>query len=811
MKEVKYNIDKFEINNKNEIEIVGWVVCQEPYNLELTINDTKSYILQVENVTRADVVQSIEGAPIKSGFKNKILVGEVALKKATIKIIKQKEEKLLVTKNNEELKSIRLIYNIDKIQELKGNIWITGWVFSTYEQKVEVRCTNIEDVSIEYVKRYDVEQGYPDIKMNKPGFNIKGKRSGRKIKIEYISKDKIVSQVININEHKLRQLRQAFTKVLKSINRVTLMKGIKVLRKEGIKKFLQKLKEKAHRVEVADISYMDWLGNHIPSPDELEEQSNEKFQFMPKISIVVPTYNTPKKFLIEMIESVEKQTYMNWELCVADGSTKREDIQKVLDEYALKDNRIKVKYLINNGGISENTNAALEMATGRYIGLFDHDDLLAPNALYEVIKALNKDRKIDVIYTDEDKIDEYSKIYFDPHFKQDWAPDTFRSYNYICHFLVFKKSLLEEVGNFRKAFDGSQDYDMLLRLTEKAKKIEHISKILYHWRAHQNSTAQKLEAKDYVVDAGERALEEHLKRIELQGTVEMGLKEGTYRITYAIQGNPKVSIIIPNKDYKEDLQKCITSIINKTTYTNYEIIIIENNSTSEEIFKYYEELSKQGNIQVVTWQEGFNYSKINNFGVKHATGDYYILLNNDIEIITTNWIEEMLMHCQRKDVGIVGAKLYYPDNTIQHAGVIIGIGGVAGHSHKYFEREQDGYFCRLRIIQNLSAVTAACFMVKREVYQKVNGLEETFTVAFNDVDFCLKVRELGKLIIFTPYVECYHYESKSRGTEDSPEKIQRFQGEINLFESRWGQCRRDPYYNENLTLSTENFGIRNNQ
>ncbi|MGL4774337.1 MAG: glycosyltransferase family 2 protein, partial [Clostridium sp.] len=555
------------------------------------------------------------------------------------------------------------------------------------------------------------------------------------------------------------------------------------------------------------VNYDEWFKKNKVTEETLQLQREHVFEYTPKISIVVPTYNTKKEFLIEMIESVRNQSYSNWELCIADGASTLQETLETLKEYE-SDERIKIKYLDKNLMISGNTNHALELVTGEYIGLFDHDDLLTEDALYEVVKVLNENRDADFIYSDEDKVDETGSEYFDPHFKPDWSPDTLTSYNYITHFTVFAKKLLNECGNFNSEFDGSQDYDMFLRLTEKANNIVHIPKILYHWRVHKNSTAGGIGQKKYAIDAAKKALKNHLNRMGYEGKIKDGLFAGSYKTEYSIIGNPKVSIVIPNKDQVDTLKKCINSILKRSTYKNYEIIIAENNSEEEKTFKYYKELESKNNIKVVVWDSGFNYSAINNFAVKQSSGEYIILLNNDIEIISNKWIEEMLMHAQRKDVGIVGAKLYYEDDTIQHAGVILGIGGVAGHSHKYFHRAEDGHVGRLKVIQNLSAVTAACLMVRRDVYDEVEGLDEEFKVAFNDVDFCMKVRTRNYNVIFTPYAEMYHYESKSRGSEDTPEKIKRFNGEIARFEEKWGLWIRDPYYNENLTLEREDFSLK---
>lgn len=529
-----------------------------------------------------------------------------------------------------------------------------------------------------------------------------------------------------------------------------------------------------------------------------------------KFSILVPLYNTPKQFLCEMIESVQNQTYKNFELCLADGSTpEHSEVEAICKGYCNADPRILYRRLEKNGGIAENTNACIAMASGDYIGLFDHDDLLHPSALFKVMEVICY-KNADFIYTDENTFAKKPEQKLCPNLKPDYSPDTLRSYNYICHFTVFSKALLSKVGGFDSNYDGSQDYDLILRLTEKAETIVHIPEILYFWRSHAASTASSISAKPYIMESAHKALAAHLERIGLKGTVEDAIVPSTYKINYEISGNPKISILIPSKDYTDDLDKCLTSIYEKTTYTNFEIIIIENNSTKPQTFSYYETLKKYANLEVVYWKHDFNYSAINNFGAKFASGEYLLLLNNDTQIITPGWIEEMLMFAQRNDVGAVGAKLYYPDDTIQHAGVILGIGGVAGHSHKYLPREGYGYMSRAVIAQNLSACTAACLMLRRAVFEEVGGLDETYKVAFNDVDLCMKIRKSGYLIVFTPFAEMYHYESKSRGAETTPEKQRRFNSEIANFQSKWGAVLRegDPYYNPNLSLKHDDFRFR---
>ena len=583
-------------------------------------------------------------------------------------------------------------------------------------------------------------------------------------------------------------------------------KGLRSLKNNGFSITWNKVKrwmnyKNAYKV-VATISLF--------TEEELEQQKKIVFPRKVKFSILVPLYNTPEQFLREMIQSVQAQTYGNWELCLADGSdTFHIDVEKICKEYAKKDKRIKYKKLEQNLGISGNTNACIEMATGDYIALFDHDDLLHPAALFEVMKAICE-KNADFIYTDENTFHTTPEDAYCPHYKPDFAPDTLRSYNYICHFTVFKKDLLDITGGFRSEFDGSQDYDMVLRLTEVAENIVHIPKILYYWRSHAGSVASEISAKPYTIVAAKKALAEHLERVGLKGTVEDANILSTYKINYEIDGQPLISILIPNKDHIAELKVCIDSIREKSTYTNWEIIIIENNSVEEITFAYYDELQKDSRIRVVYWDGKFNYSAINNYGLQFAKGEYVLLLNNDVEIISPDWLEQMLMFAQRKDIGAVGAMLYYPDDTIQHAGVVLGIGGVAGHSHKYFKRGEYGYASRLQITQNYSAVTAACVMIPRKVLDEVNGLDESFEVAFNDVDLCMRIRQAGYLIVWTPYAELYHYESKSRGLEDTPEKQQRFAGEVQRFQARWGKelDAGDPYYNPNLTLVREDFSLK---
>lgn len=552
----------------------------------------------------------------------------------------------------------------------------------------------------------------------------------------------------------------------------------------------------------------------FPSVAEREKEETTVFPKDVTFSILVPLYNTPERFLREMIESVTAQTYGKWELCLADGSDDAHDfVGRICQEYRQKDSRIKYQKLVKNEGISGNTNECYKMATGNYIALFDHDDLLHPCVLFAYMQAICE-KDADYIYCDEATFKGNSINHMiTMHFKPDYAPDNLLANNYICHFSVFSRELLESGELFRSQFDGSQDHDMILRLTAKAKHIVHIPRILYYWRSHKGSVASSIDAKTYAIDAAKGAVADHLTRLgyrnfEIESTRAFAT---IFRIKYELTSRPLVSIIIPNKDHVDDLSRCVESIINLSTYDNYEIVIVENNSETAEIRTYYEEISRHPRVQVVEYKGDFNYSKINNFGVQYAKGEYLLLLNNDTEVITPDWMEELLMYAMRKDVGVVGAKLYYPDKTIQHAGIVIGLGAhrTAGHTHYRIPEANVGYMGRLCYAQDVTAVTGACMMVSKALYEELGGLDESFTVALNDVDFCLRVREKGFLNIFTPFAELYHYESKSRGSDKKDERALRYQQESDRFRVKWADAlaKGDPYYNPNFSLDHSDFTV----
>lgn len=569
----------------------------------------------------------------------------------------------------------------------------------------------------------------------------------------------------------------------------------------------------------------------FPDKEERARQEKESAAFQNRVlfSILVPLYNTPEEYLRDMLDSVLNQTYDNWQLCLADGSDDAHAyVGKVVAEYRSRSEnlakRIAYKKLDKNGGISYNTNQCLELAKGEYIAPFDHDDYLHPSVLYEYEKVINE-QGADYLYCDETTFRESNLNHFVTiHFKPDYAIDNLRANNYICHLSCFDRKLLEGEELYRSEFDGSQDHDMILRLTDKARKIVHVPKLLYYWRSHAGSTAGNIAAKTYAIDAAKGAVADHLRR---HGFVNFKITstrafETIFKITYEIQGDPLVSIVIANRDHAQDLKRCLTSIFEKSTYENYEIIIVENGSTEEETKRYYKEVTSgpyKDRVSVVEYKyaegEAFNYSRINNFGVSKARGEYILLLNNDTEVISLNWIEELLMYAQRDDVACVGGKLYYPDKTIQHAGIVIGLGAhrTAGHVHYRQRRENLGYMGRLCYAQNMSAVTGACLMVKKRIYDELGGLDETFEVSLNDVDFCLRCRQKSYLNVFTPFAELYHYESLSRGSDvEDPhsENAKRYDREAEHFRTKWKEVieKGDPYYNPNFTLDRSDFSLK---
>lgn len=615
---------------------------------------------------------------------------------------------------------------------------------------------------------------------------------------------------ISKNEYKISKRIITIKNIKSQIdkNPALIKKFISSVKHNGLKQTILRMKEKIQRQEIEHLFGITYKYVEPELTNEIRKEIVE-FSKKPLISIIMPVYNVDPKWLELAIKSIENQWYENWELCIVDDKSTNKETIKYLK--SIKNQKIKIKFLEKNLNISGASNEALSLASGEYIALMDNDDEITPDALYEIVKVVNE-TNAEFIYSDEDKL-EMDESFSEPHFKPDFAPDMFLSQNYISHLGVIKKELIKKADGFTIGLEGAQDYDLYLKVLEHTNKIFHIQKVLYHWRKIPGSTAAEFSDKSYAQDAGVRALQNAMNRRKIDAKVENGKHPGTYRIKYNILSNPLVSIIIPFKDKPELLTMCIESILNKSTYKNFEIIGISNNSSEQGTFNEMQRLEKLDNrIKFYEYNVPFNYSDINNYAVNnYVKGEQIILLNNDIEIITPEWIENMLEHSQRDEVGCVGAKLYYPNDTIQHAGVIVGLGGVAGHSHKCFGRSNSGYFHRLELIQNLSAVTAACLMVKTKIFKELNGLnEENLKIAFNDVDFCLRVQEKGYKNIFTPYCEAYHHESISRGLEDSLEKIARFNSEVDYMKKRHKDILLcgDPYYNPKLTLDREDFSLR---
>ena len=687
-------------------------------------------------------------------------------------------------------------FNVDVVRIRENSIQLNGWAIGkTPDAKIayDVEDGNHRHLDHKYVatRRDDVSQIYFGSVLDREfGFDIqfpyeRGKEyylvirgEGRRIRVKY--NEELIAKRSSVAHKKMQKIKDL-------MNMETVRVAFDFWKENGLRALIKKSKHKIQGID-NDYDYGEWYELTKPTEEELSEQRATVFEYMPKLSIVIPAYKTPERYLKEMLNSILAQTYENWEVCVADGSPAGEGIERVLRRYAEKDQRFKYVILGENKGISGNTNAAMDMAVGDFIVLADHDDTLPPHALFEVAKAINEHPGADVIYSDEDKMDMDGGALFDPHFKPDFNIDLLRSVNYICHLFVVSHDLAARVGGFRQEFDGAQDYDFIFRCTEGASEVCHIPKVLYHWRCHQNSTASNPESKLYAFEAGSRAIMAHYKRVGIEAErVEKGVDYGIYHSIYKIKGEPLVSVIIPNKDHRQDLDLCIRSISERATYKNLEFIVVENNSTEPETF-----------------------SAINNFGVTFAKGEYLLFLNNDTEPIEPRFIEEMLGLCQRDDVGIVGARLLYQDDTIQHAGVVVGFGGIAGHTFIGLHKAENSYFHRAMSTQDYSAVTAACMMSKKSIFQQVGGFTEELAVAFNDIDYCMKVRAAGKLVVYNPYALLYHYESKSRGLEDTPEKIARFNREIRIFADRWPEIleKGDPYYNPNLTLRKSNFALR---
>lgn len=793
--------ERYDDRHGHVLSLDGWYAHPERkvYEFELLGDGYDTVELpQIQRRERPDVAQALgcEFGDFLPGFTVRIPeVLKLAEKYQSLELfLRHDEERISIWEINAEeldelIKENLVEYHLDRVEILYDTMLeIQGWVV---DQRGSVDVTvHQEDASLldcrisrgrrpDVVERRNLDEEY---KMQEIGFRISAalpEIKGREIILHFCGDS--VTKTCNID--------------------------IEALRKENKPKGL--FGRLFGKENVAEGGYEAWLARHKADKRVLRRQKHASFAQKPLISIVIPLYCTPLPYLKELIESVRRQSYENWQLCLVDGSPD-DKAKEFLEKHYGREKRIVYQKLKENGGISANTNAAAELAKGEYLMFCDHDDTLEPDALYEIVKAIN-DTDADVVYTDEDKVSMDGQHYFDPNFKPDFNLFRLRENNYICHIFVVRKSLTDETGMLRSEFDGAQDFDFILRCCEKAKKITHIPKVLYHWRCHMDSTAADPSSKAYAYEAGRKAIREHYQRMGIDAKVDMTERPGWYRSHIKVQGNPMVSIIIPNKDHTDDLELCLFSMSRKSTYRNYEVLIVENNSEKEETFEYYKKLPERyPKVRVLTWEKEFNYSAINNFAAEEAQGEYLLFLNNDVEILTPDWIEEMLQNCQQENVAAVGAKLYYPDDTIQHAGVVLGLGGIAGHIMCRASREDPGYFGRMISVQEISAVTAACMMVKKSEFDSVKGFDETFQVAFNDIDLCMKFRAAGKKIVFTPYAELYHYESKSRGLEDTPEKQFRFDKEVKRFQEKWAQQLEmgDPYYSPNLSVTEGDCSLR---
>lgn len=808
-----------------------------------------------------------------------------------------------------------LRFKVDIALAREGELMLQGWAFGSNPEE-EVKLTVVDQAgnpvpgtTVSSVRRDEVVNAFfgDVVKAHGAlrrdlGFDVHTPYAQGETRILVLQADGQTKRV-KFTDHILEEFNSVAhrkrEKLLALFHWETVEVAWEYFQKHGLRALFKKSVHKIQNIQ-DDYDYNEWYKKVRITDEELAKQreSAVDFAMQPTFSIVIPVYATPEKFLRRMLDSIREQTYPKFEVCLVDATpyakiqhdpAQGRTPQEVLAEYAAADSRFRYATLAENLGIAENTNAAIRMATGDFIVLADHDDELEPQALYECARAINAHPDAQVLYSDEDKVDFEDIYYFEPHFKTDFNPDLLRSVNYICHLFVARRSLLDAIAETaadgqkiyeRSVYDGAQDYDLILRATEKAQAMErarlvscanasdanvvtsaqqsdtvasttagvdgqtsaaemsaqpaiaaalnpldqellrqgrftssniiHIPMVLYHWRAHQASTAQHPEAKLYAFEAGARAVYDHCKRVGLPiQKVEQGITYGFYHPIYENQ-QPLISVVIPNKDHTADLDKAITSLA-AGNYKNLEFIIVENNSDQAETWAYYETLPKRfPNVKVVKWDGPFNYSAINNYGVQFTHGQYLLFLNNDIEEIDPDSIDEMIGYVQREDVGICGARLLYPDEDIQHAGVIMGMGGIAGAAFVRTHDSDLSYMHRAKCIQDYSCVTAACLLTKRSLFDAVGGFTEKLAVAFNDVDYCMKVRALGKLVVYNPYAKFYHYESKSRGMEDTPEKLARFHSEILTFGTTWKDILRDgdPYYSPALTFRKANFALK---
>lgn len=817
---LKYSIERFEFHDlktKQFITILGYCYQENNETVEYSVKlDGKEVDFELFRPGREDIINGYD-----LGFKNthigfRLTVPcdiettsiEVSAYTDTLSECILNYDQRKINKYRDK-RGIRSYIDEFSYNEETKTYQVKGWAFSYEKEPITFSILNAagKEVEFDYKSKGRVDLyslSMVDEDQIDCGYTIKWKGNAKE-KYSFVLKTKnYQSKEILQEKTPSQNVLSKVPKLFKMLSYQHFKNGFRILKKKGFSGVIDRIVHGSSNWA----EYDEWFNATKVTEEELERQRNTKFEFAPMISIIVATFNTKEEYLKEMIDSVRNQSYSNWQLCIGDGST-NDSVEKYVKEHYGDDSRIVFKKLEKNYGISGNMNGALELVTGDYVGLFDHDDLLTPDCLYEFVASMQEVHH-DCVYSDEDKLNDKTKKFEDPHFKPDFSIDLLCSHNYITHFFVVNMDIVRKVGGMRSEYDGSQDHDFIFRCVEQANSVHHVPKILYHWRMHPLSTAMDPESKMYCYTSGKKAIESHFKRIGIDATVEMLPRPlyGMYHCKYTVKDHPLVSILIPNYNHKDLLKGCIESLMNVNTYSNMEIVIVENNSTEQEIFDYYKELEETySNVKVIYYEGDFNYSKINNYGVKYTHGEYILFLNNDTKVIEPDSIEDMLGVCQREDVGAVGAKLLYEDDTVQHCGVVVGYHGYATAAFSLIDRNDFGYMGRPRVSWDVSAVTAACLMTKREIFDEVGGFDEDFKVACNDVDLCLKIRSLNKWIVEDVFSVWYHYESKSRGLEDTPEKQARFQSEIARFQKKWPEILKngDPFHNPNFDLDKGPF------
>lgn len=817
---LKYRIERFEFHDlktKQFITILGYCYQENNETVEYSVKlDGKEVDFELFRPGREDIINGYD-----LGFKNthigfRLTVPcdvettsiEVNAYTDTLSECILNYDQRKINKYRDK-RGIRSYIDEFSYNEETKTYQVKGWAFSYEKEPITFSILNVagKEVEFDYKSKGRVDLyslSMVDEDQIDCGYTIKWKGNAKE-KYSFVLKTKNYQSKEILQEKRSSQnVLSKVPKLFKMLSYQHFKNGFRILKKKGFSGVIDRIVHGSNNWA----EYDEWFNATKVTKEELERQRNTEFEFAPMISIIVATFNTKEEYLKEMIDSVRNQSYSNWQLCIGDGST-NDSVEKYVKEHYGDDSRIVFKKLEKNYGISGNMNGALELVTGDYVGLFDHDDLLTPDCLYEFVASMQEVHH-DCVYSDEDKLNDKTKKFEDPHFKPDFSIDLLCSHNYITHFFVVNMDIVRKVGGMRSEYDGSQDHDFIFRCVEQANSVHHVPKILYHWRMHPLSTAMDPESKMYCYTSGKKAIESHFKRIGIDATVEMLPRPlyGMYHCKYTVKDHPLVSILIPNYNHKDLLKGCIESLMNVNTYSNMEIVIVENNSTEQEIFDYYKELEETySNVKVIYYEGDFNYSKINNYGVKYTHGEYILFLNNDTKVIEPDSIEDMLGVCQREDVGAVGAKLLYEDDTVQHCGVVVGYHGYATAAFSLIDRNDFGYMGRPRVSWDVSAVTAACLMTKREIFDEVGGFDEDFKVACNDVDLCLKIRSLNKWIVEDVFSVWYHYESKSRGLEDTPEKQARFQSEIARFQKKWPEILKngDPFHNPNFDLDKGPF------